>query len=69
MASFSGFIHYSAYILYAELHAIYQSLLLAKYMGAIDLVCYFNSLQCINIINDPSMIFHVYTVLIQDRVN
>jgi len=66
MSGFFGFIHNFADILYTELYAIYQGLLLAKDMGIIVLVCYFDSLRCINIINGPSMIFVCYTVLIQD---
>jgi len=35
-------------------------------MNIIDLVCYFDFLHYINLIQGPSMKFHVYAVLIQD---
>lgn len=63
---FSGYIENSSDILYAELYAIYQGLLLAKDKGIMDLICYSDSLLCINIITDPFLKFHVYAVLIQD---
>lgn len=53
-------------ILYDELYAIYKGLLLAKYMGIPDFVCYSDALHCINILNGPPMRFHAYSVLIQD---
>lgn len=52
--------------MYAELYAIYKGLLLAKYMGITDFVCYSDALHCINILNGPSIRFHAYAVLIQD---
>jgi len=66
LSRFSGYIHNSSDILYAELYAIYQGLLLAKDKGIVDLMCYFDSLLCINIITEPILKFHVYAVLIQD---
>jgi len=41
------------------LYAIYQGLLLAKNMGISDLVCYSDSLYCMNIFNGSLMRFHV----------
>jgi len=37
-----------------------------KNFGYVDLVCYFDSLVCINFINGPIERYHVYVVLIQD---
>jgi len=42
-------------------------ILLAKDMGIIDLVCYSDSFHGINIIKGPSLKYHVYAVLIQDK--
>jgi len=39
---------------------------LAKDKGIVDLMCYSDSLLCINIINWSISKFHVYAVLIQD---
>jgi len=66
LSGFSGYIHNSSDILYAELYAIYQGLLLAKDKCIVDLICYFDSLLCINIITGPFFKFHVYAVLVQD---
>jgi len=66
LSGFSGYIQNSSDIMYVELYAIYQGLLLAKNMGISNLVCYYDSLHCINILNGPSMRFHIYVVLIQD---
>jgi ribonuclease HI len=66
LSGFSGYIQNSSDILYVELYAIYKGLLLAKEMGNADFVCYFDSLHCINILNDPPTRFHAYAVLIQD---
>ncbi|XP_024636323.1 uncharacterized protein [Medicago truncatula] len=63
---FSGYIHDSSVILYAELYVIYQGLSLANEKGIVDLFCYSNSLLCINIITGPLLKFHAYAVLIQD---
>jgi len=63
---FSKYIHDSSDILYAELYTIYQGLSLANEKGIVDLVCYSDSLLCINIITGPLLKFHVYVVLIQD---
>ena len=52
-AGFSGYIQNASDLLFVELYAIYQGLLLAKNMGISDLVCYSDSLHCINILNGP----------------
>jgi len=66
LSGFSGYIHNISDILYAELFAIYHGLLLTKDMGITALVCYSDSLHCINTIKEPSLRFHVYVILIQD---
>ncbi|GAU51122.1 hypothetical protein TSUD_28730 [Trifolium subterraneum] len=50
LADFSGFIQGLSDILLAELYAIYKGLLLAKEMSIDDLVCYSDSLHCVNLI-------------------
>ncbi|MCI28684.1 replication protein A1-like protein [Trifolium medium] len=50
----------------AELYVIYQGLSLAKYMEIEELVCYSNSLHCMNLITGPNVKYHVHAVLIQD---
>jgi len=66
LSGFSGYIHDSSDILYDELYAIYQGLILAKSLNIIELVCYSDSLHCINLLKGPTSKFHVYAVLIQD---
>jgi len=66
LSGLSGFIQNSADILQAELLAIYHGLLQAKEMAIADLVCYSESLQCINLIKGLPMKFHTYALLIQD---
>ncbi|GAU28886.1 hypothetical protein TSUD_293380 [Trifolium subterraneum] len=66
LSGFSGFIQGSSDILLAELFAIYKGLTLAKNMAIDELVCYSDSLHCINLIKGPSIKYHVYVVLIQD---
>ena len=66
LSSFSGYIHDSSDILYVELYAIYQGLTLAKSLDIVDLVCYSDSLHCINLLKWSAMRYHVYAVLIQD---
>jgi len=44
----------------------YKGLMLAKEMDITELVCYSDSLYCINLIKGPNMMFHVYVVLLQD---
>ncbi|MCI17304.1 RNA-directed DNA polymerase (Reverse transcriptase), partial [Trifolium medium] len=45
----AGFIQGSSDILLAELYAIYKALLLAKDMSIDELVCYSDSLHCVNL--------------------
>jgi len=52
--------------MFVELYTIYQGLLLAKNMCITGLICYFNSLHRINILNGSPMRFHDYAFLIQD---
>ena len=66
LSGFFGFIQNSADILQAVLLAIYHGLLQAKKKAITDLVCYSDSLHCINLIKGPPMKFHTYVVLIQD---
>ncbi|MCI01164.1 replication protein A1-like protein, partial [Trifolium medium] len=61
-----GFIQDSSDILLVELYAIFHGLTLAKNIDIDEFVCYSDSLQCINLIKDPSLPFHAPTVLIQD---
>jgi len=66
LSGFSGYIQGSSDILHTELYTIYEGLLLAKNMRIEELVCYSDSLHCINLVKDPISKFHVYAVLIQD---
>ncbi|KAK2445291.1 hypothetical protein QL285_016239 [Trifolium repens] len=66
LADYSGFIPETTDILLVELYAIYKGLLLAKNMSIDELVCYFDSLHCINLIKGPQVKYHIYAVLIQD---
>jgi ribonuclease HI len=52
--------------LLTELYAIYKGLLLAKDMNIDDLVCYSDSLHCVNLIKGPRVRYHIHDVLIQD---
>ncbi|GAU42251.1 hypothetical protein TSUD_327290 [Trifolium subterraneum] len=66
IAEFSSFIYGSSDILFVELYAIYKGFLLAKEMSIDELVCYSNSLHCINPIKGPDVKYHIHVVLIQD---
>jgi len=66
LSGFSGYIFNCSDIIYVEIFAIYRGLLLAKELDIMDLVCYSNYLYYINLINGPSLKFHVYVVLIQE---
>jgi len=66
LSGFSGYIQGSSDILHAELYAIYHGLLLTNKLGILELVCYSDSLLCVNLLKDPTTMFHVYAVLIQD---
>jgi len=59
-----GYIHESSDILYDEIYSIYQDLIWTKHMDIIELVCYSDSLHCINVLKGPTMRYHVYAVLI-----
>ncbi|MCI13791.1 ribonuclease H protein, partial [Trifolium medium] len=50
LSGFSGFVQGSSDILFAELFVIHRGLILAKYMAIDELVCYSDSLRCINLI-------------------
>jgi len=50
----------------AELQAILMGLQLAKNLNIVDVVCYSDSLQCVNLINRPAVVYHAYATLIQD---
>jgi len=63
---FSGYIHDSSNILYAEFYVIFKGLILAKSLNITELVCYSESSHCINLLKCPTTKFHVYVVLIQD---
>ncbi|XP_024633938.1 uncharacterized protein [Medicago truncatula] len=66
LSGFSEYIPNSSDILYVELYAIYQGLILARNLNIGDLVCYNDSLHCINLLKGPILNFHVYAILIQD---
>ncbi|GAU22830.1 hypothetical protein TSUD_281970 [Trifolium subterraneum] len=66
LAVFLGFIQGSSDILLAEMYAIYKGLLLAKEMSIDDLVCYSDSLHCVNLIKGPHAKYPIHAVLIQD---
>jgi hypothetical protein len=61
-----GIIQGSSDILFAELYAIFKGFLLAKDMSVDELVCYSDSLHCVNLIKSPQIKCHIYAVLIQD---
>jgi len=66
LSCFSCYINEYFDILYVELRAIYEGLILAKCFNIIELVCYTDFLHCINLLKGPTMRYHVYVVLIQD---
>ncbi|GAU16657.1 hypothetical protein TSUD_326070 [Trifolium subterraneum] len=66
LSGFSGFIKESYDIMIAELYAIYQGLTLAKDLAVEELVCYSDSLLCINLLKGLIVKYHVHAVLIQD---
>jgi ribonuclease HI len=53
-------------ILIVELYAIYKGLLLAKDVEIDEIICYSDSLPCINIINGPQVNYHIHIMLIKD---
>jgi hypothetical protein len=66
LADFLVFIPESPDILFVELYDIYKGLLLARDMNIDELVCYSDSLHCVNLIKDPQVKYHIHAVLIQD---
>ncbi|KAK2361864.1 F-box/kelch-repeat protein [Trifolium repens] len=66
LASFSDLIQGSSAILLVELYVIYKGLLLAKDMNIYELICYSDSLHCVNFIKSSEVRYHIHAVLIQD---
>ncbi|GAU25827.1 hypothetical protein TSUD_30910 [Trifolium subterraneum] len=66
IAGFSDFIQGSSDILLVELYAIYKGILLAKDKSIDELVCYYDSLNCVNLIKGPHVKYRIHAVLIQD---
>jgi ribonuclease HI len=62
LSGFSGYLHDSSNILYAELYAMISGLSLANEKGIVNLICYSDSLLCTNIITGPILKFHIYAV-------
>ncbi|KAK2403152.1 hypothetical protein QL285_052614 [Trifolium repens] len=60
----AGFIQGSSNILFVELYAIYNGLLLTKDTSFDELVCYLDSLHCVNFINGPQVKYYIHVVLI-----
>jgi hypothetical protein len=52
--------------LLAELYAIYKGFLLAINMNINELVCYFDSLHCVDLIKGLQDRYHIHAVLIQN---
>jgi len=66
LVGFSDFISGSNDILLVELFAIYHGLTMAKDLGYEEFAYYYDSLVCINLINDPIERYCIHVVLIQD---
>ncbi|XP_024639898.1 uncharacterized protein [Medicago truncatula] len=66
MSAFSGFIGHSQDILYAELSALHEGLVLAVNRNYDELACYSDSLLTVNLIKEDLNHYHVYAVLIQN---
>lgn len=66
LSRFWGVILDSFDILLVKLLTIYQGLILAKNLGITEFIYYYNSLHCINLINDLIVKYHVNVVFIQD---
>jgi len=60
LLDFFGYIQGSSDILHAELYVIYQVSYWQKNLGIGELVCYSDSLLCVNLLKDPTPRFHVY---------
>jgi hypothetical protein len=65
-AGFSDFISKPHDILFVEFYAIYKDLLLVRDMDIDKLICYSDSLHCVNPIKSPQVKFHIHVVLIQN---
>ncbi|KAK2370008.1 hypothetical protein QL285_083097 [Trifolium repens] len=61
-----GFIQGSSDILLAELCVIYKDLLLAKDISIDELVCYSDSLHCVNLTKGVQVKYHIHDVFIQN---
>jgi len=66
LSAFSNFISGSNDIILVELSPIYHGLIIGKDLCFVELVCYYDYLVCINLINDCLEMYHVYVILIQD---
>jgi ribonuclease HI len=66
LAGFSGFLQGSSDILLVEMYAIYKGLLLTKDVNINELICYSDSLHCVNLIKGSQVRYHIHAVLIQD---
>jgi hypothetical protein len=65
LAGFSDFIPKTSDILLVELYDIYKGVLLAREISIDELICYSDSLHCVNL-KGPQVKYHTHTVLIQD---
>jgi len=66
ISPFSGYINHSYDILFAELSALYQGLILDINLNFEEVACYSDSLLTVNLIKEDLNHFHVYAVLIQN---
>lgn len=64
ISAFSGFINHSQDILFAELSALYQGIILAINLNYEEVACYSDSLLTVNLMKEELNHFHVYVVLI-----
>jgi len=62
--AFSGYINHSHDILFAELPALYQGLILAINLNYKEVACHSDSLPTVNLIKEDLNHFKVYVVLI-----
>ena len=66
ISAFSGYINHSYDILFAELTALHQGLILATNLNYEEVACYSDSLLSVNLIKEDLNQFHVYVVLIRN---
>jgi ribonuclease HI len=59
LLGFLGFIQGSSDIIATELFAIYQGLIMVRNMAINELICYFDSLHCINLIKCSNVKFYM----------